>query len=79
MSKKDFVKDWSGLKVLIIGAARQGLALARYLSMHGAKVILNDCQRDDELKSARDTLKDLQIDWSLGGHPISLLEGVDLV
>ncbi|MBE0408752.1 MAG: UDP-N-acetylmuramoyl-L-alanine--D-glutamate ligase [Anaerolineales bacterium] len=79
MSKKDFVKDWSGLKVLIIGAARQGLALARYLSMHGAKVILNDRQRDDELKSARDTLKDLQIDWSLGGHPISLLEGVDLV
>jgi len=28
--------DWTGKRVLIIGAARQGLAAARWLARHGA-------------------------------------------
>ncbi len=73
------MKNWKGSKVLIIGAARQGLALARYLASHGAHVILND-QRDLEaLRSAQQELVGLDIEWRTGGHPLDLLEGVDLV
>ncbi len=66
-------------RVLIIGAARQGTALARYLVEHGARVILNDARTAGQLHSAREALADLPIEWALGGHPLSLLEGVDLV
>ncbi len=73
------MKNWKGSKVLIIGAARQGLALARYLASHGARILLND-QRDPEaLRSAQEELASLDIEWRCGGHPLDLLEGVDLV
>ena len=39
------MKDWSGKKVVIIGAARQGLALACYLLAHGASVVITDQRR----------------------------------
>jgi UDP-N-acetylmuramoylalanine-D-glutamate ligase len=35
-------RNWSNQRVLILGAARQGLSLARYLAAHHAQVILND-------------------------------------
>ena len=36
------MKDWKHVRVVIIGIARQGIALARYLVSHGALVTLND-------------------------------------
>lgn len=44
------VRDWSGKTVLVIGIARQGIALARYLTQHGAKVIANDRRDIDQLR-----------------------------
>ena len=41
-------KNWNGQKVVILGAARQGLALARYLSTQGAQVTLNDQRQADQ-------------------------------
>jgi UDP-N-acetylmuramoylalanine--D-glutamate ligase len=73
------MKNWDGRKVLVIGAARQGVALARYLGTHGAKVILNDCQPTEELSNAQKALEDVSIEWVFGGHPINLLQGVNLV
>ena len=40
--------NWSGKRVLILGAARQGLALARWLSIHGAQVTLSDSRSADD-------------------------------
>ena len=34
------MENWSGKKVIVIGAARQGTALSRYLASKGAQVIL---------------------------------------
>ncbi len=68
-----------GKRVLIIGAGRQGTALARYLARHGAHVVLNDRRPASALQDARTALADLPIQWALGGHPRNLLEGVDLV
>lgn len=71
---------WQGQRVLILGAARQGLALARYLAQRGAAVTLNDQRPAEHMETARQALSDLPgIQWVLGGHPTSLLDQVDLV
>lgn len=73
------MKDWTGKRVLILGAARQGLALARWLSLHGAGVTLSDMRSADDLRLARQSLAEFQIDWVLGGHPLELLESTDVL
>ena len=69
----------TGQRILVIGAARQGLALARYLATHGAQVILNDRQPAEKLETEMRSLSDLSIQWETGGHPVHLLDQVDLV
>lgn len=71
--------QWSDKKVLIIGAARQGTALARFLANRNAKVVLNDRRSFDDLSDAREELADLNIEWVTGSHPFEILDGVDLV
>jgi UDP-N-acetylmuramoylalanine--D-glutamate ligase len=71
--------DWKGKRILILGAARQGLALARWLSGCGAHVTLSDTRSDKELASSRADLGRLPIQWALGGHPLELLNDCDLV
>ncbi|RPI98169.1 MAG: UDP-N-acetylmuramoyl-L-alanine--D-glutamate ligase, partial [Chloroflexi bacterium] len=73
------MKDWNGKRVLILGAARQGLALARWLALHGARVTLSDMRSEDELGAARESLAEYQIDWALGGHPLDLLDSTDML
>lgn len=78
------MKDWSAQKVVIVGAARQGLALARYLLEHGASVVITDQRPIQALESARQSLADVpgasdRLDWVCGGHPLSLLDGATLV
>lgn len=71
--------NWQNLRALVIGAARQGLALSRYLASRGARVILNDQRSDDQLQSEKAALEGLEIKWRTGGHPLELLNGVDVV
>ncbi len=70
---------YAGKRVLIIGAGRQGLALARYLARRGAQVTLNDRRPPEALEEARAALAGLPIRWAAGGHPLDLLEACDLV
>ena len=70
---------WDGKHVVMVGAARQGLALVRHLAENGASVVLNDRRPDDGLVSAREELADLGITWVTGGHPLEILDGADLV
>ena len=71
--------DWTGKRVLILGAARQGLALARWLSLHGAQVTLSDTRSESELRAARESLAEYPIDWAFGGHPLELLDTADVL
>ena len=64
------MSNWNGKRVLIMGAARQGQALTRFLCSRGAIVILNDKQLEEKLSSAKAALKDLNIRWITGGHPL---------
>ncbi len=71
--------QWNGQRVLVIGAARQGLALARFLAARGTQVTINDQSPAEKLAQARAALEGLPVVWSLGGHPLSLLDQADLV
>jgi len=73
------ITNWNGKRVLILGAARQGLALARWLSLHGAHVTLSDMRSVDELRLVRESLAEYQINWVLGGHPLELLDSTDVL
>ncbi len=65
--------------MLVLGAARQGQAAARYLIRHGARVTINDRRSPAEMRMAQEALADLPILWVLGGHPLELLDDVDLL
>jgi len=73
------MENWLGKRVLIIGAARQGQALARYLSAKGAVVTLNDMRKPEEMLHEMQNVEQFNITWALGSHPLSLLENVDMV
>ncbi len=71
--------NWTNTHVLILGAARQGIALARWLSRHGSHVTLSDARSLDELASARASLADTDVEWAVGGHPLELLNKTDVL
>ncbi len=73
------MSKWEDKRVLMIGAARQGIALSRFLAEQGASVILNDRRPEESLQDAQEELSDLDITWVTGGHPIEILEDVDWV
>src|SRR5512134_1050727 len=73
------MREWIGKRVLILGAARQGLALARWLSLHGARVTLSDMRSEESLRVAHESLAEYPIRWALGGHPLELLESTDVL
>ena len=68
---------WANKRVVILGAARQGTALARYLVAQGARVTLSDMNAAADVSA----LQDIQprITFALGGHPLSLLDGCDML
>jgi len=71
--------NWNNTHTLILGAARQGIALARWLSRHGSNVTLSDSRSLEQLASARASLADTNVTWVAGGHPLELLDGVDVL
>jgi UDP-N-acetylmuramoylalanine--D-glutamate ligase len=69
---------FTGKHVVILGAARQGKALARYLTAHGARVVLNDAQTADKIDLS--SLADVSgLTTVFGAHPLELLDGCDLL
>ena len=73
------MNTWTNKRVLILGAARQGQALARWLARHGARVVLNDLRPLDDMRAAQSQLSDVDVEWVLGSHPLELLARVDLL
>ena len=65
--------------VVILGLARQGTALARFLVQAGAKVTISDVRDKEMLADRLAELEDLPVDYVLGEHPPSLLDRADLL
>ena len=73
------MKKYDNKHILVIGAARQGLAISRYLDKHGAKVTLTDARPENDLLDAKNSLADTQVHTHFGEHPFELLDGTDLI
>jgi len=71
--------NYRGQRVVILGLARQGMALATYPVRAGARVVISDRQPVEKLAANLAALSDLPIEYVLGGHPPSLLDGADLL
>ncbi len=68
-----------GLRVLVIGLGRSGLAAARLAASHGAHVTLTDARSADALGRRAVEAKELGIDLHLDGTPQALAENAELV
>ncbi len=79
VSAAEKISEWEGKRVVVLGLARQGKALARYLAQRGARVVVSDVKPAQALSDARQELADLPLEFSLGGHPPELLDGADLL
>ena len=71
--------DYKDKKVLVIGMARSGLAVAKALRTLGARVIANDIKTGEQLDVVVKELEPIGVEWALGVSPDGLLDRVDLV
>src|SRR5215831_9508578 len=68
-----------GKTAVILGFARQGQALARWLPTVGANVVVSDTRSFGELADAMLDFLDSPITYALGGHPLELLDDAELL
>ncbi len=93
------VRPFADQRVVIVGLARQGSALARFFCAQGASVVVTDLRSADQLHvngafpdgtstdgmsvdgapSKVASLAGLPIEYVLGEHPFTLLDGCDLL
>lgn len=62
------VSELKDKKIMIIGLAKTGVALSRFLAKHGAKVTVSDHKSKAELSNFLEQIEDLEIEYDLGGH-----------
>jgi len=70
---------WAGQRVLIVGMARSGIALAQLLCREGADVTVNDMKAKEAFGDKLDVLKEMPIHFRLGENGLDALEGKDLL
>jgi UDP-N-acetylmuramoylalanine--D-glutamate ligase len=66
-------------RFVVLGLARQGLAVTRWLIEQGAQVAVSDIKPEMELQDPIAALRDLDVKFVLGGHPLSLLDDCDIL
>ncbi len=70
---------FAGKRIVILGLARQGVALARFFLREGAQVTISDIAPADQLSEPLTELAGLPVRLVLGGHPPELLDNCDLL
>ena len=73
------VMELEGKKILVLGLARTGLAVARFLARRGARVVGADARADDAMGQARSELSRLSAACHLGPEEAAWLDGVEAV
>lgn len=71
--------ELAGKRLLILGLARQGKALARFATKVGAAVTITDLRPREKLQDILDELRDLDIRYVLGEHPMELIDEADIL
>ncbi|MER3514505.1 MAG: UDP-N-acetylmuramoyl-L-alanine--D-glutamate ligase, partial [Chloroflexota bacterium] len=71
--------NYAGKRVVILGLAREGTALARYLAEEGAQVTVSDLRGPEALQANIQALSGLEVSFVLGEHPHTLLDQADML
>ncbi|HEX6510242.1 MAG TPA: UDP-N-acetylmuramoyl-L-alanine--D-glutamate ligase [Chloroflexota bacterium] len=69
----------AGKRALILGVAREGVALAEYLCARGAVVTVTDSADGDRLQARLDRVRDLHVRIAVGGDRPELVDEADIV
>ena len=65
----------TGKRILVVGMARSGIAVAKLLCKAGATPILNDSKEEASFGQTLDELRSLPCQWRLGRPAMELLDG----
>jgi len=68
------IDELRGRRATVLGLAREGRALARFLAEHGAHVTVSDQKSAAALGDVLSELADLPLTYRLGGHPSEILD-----
>lgn len=69
----------SGKKIVVVGLARSGASIARFLAERGAQVVVSDAKAREALGELPVAMEQEGIGLDLGGHTAHLFEAADLV
>ncbi len=72
-------RELTGRRIVVLGLARQGVALAHFLVGQGAAVTISDVKTAEQLADAIKGLDGVPVKYVLGGHPLELLDGCELL
>jgi UDP-N-acetylmuramoylalanine--D-glutamate ligase len=71
---------FAGKRVTVVGLAREGLSLVRFLVGVGARVTANDRSAENSIpRASLEMMQRLGVERSFGGHPLDLFLGADAV
>ncbi len=62
------VSELKDKKIMVIGLAKSGVSLVRFLVEKGAKVTVSDHKSKAELSNALEQIESFQLEYDLGGH-----------
>ncbi len=73
--------ELTGKRVVVMGLGRfgGGIGVTKWLARHGARVLVTDQARAEDLQPSIAALEGLQIEYRLGSHDEKDLEGCDLL
>lgn len=71
--------DLRGRRLLVVGLAREGTALAAYLSRRGADVVATDLKPPQSFGDALAGLEEAGVELFLGKHPSALLDDCEII
>jgi UDP-N-acetylmuramoylalanine--D-glutamate ligase len=71
--------ELTGKRLVILGLARQGKALAQFAAGVGAEVVVSDLRTAEHIGHDLEELTDLVIEIVLGEHPMGLLDKTDIL
>ncbi len=72
------LKEFPFAKVLVLGLAKSGTAVAKLLNRNGVEVIANDLKASEDDENVQ-SLQSQGISVIVGEHPLSLLDDVDAI
>ncbi|PWH18908.1 MAG: UDP-N-acetylmuramoyl-L-alanine--D-glutamate ligase [Ardenticatenia bacterium] len=73
------VVDMDGHRVVVVGLAREGEALTRFLASHKCQVVATDLRPAEAFGERLAKLTEAGVQLVLGEHPFSVLDGAEVV